>query len=320
MTETSHKHRPDQRWFAEAYRIASTEHDRSAQRHEKTAEGQPDIAERERQIARDERRNAAVDRRRVERYSSSEPATANSQEPKGVDLAALIGATVAVLLTLAFGAGAWGPLSTIIGSLLLIVLFAFFRRRRISAEQRKSSAEKLRVWESVFVGLALSAVVGLLVAITSAEAIQKWFFSDHGNRFECRSVAVAQATTAVRDLNDTHARKNLLRQLIEETLQPGSRLPKVTEPTDPATKTADAAVKFAFHHEYDAVLGDCLANETLNSLWWIGISSALLTLVWWGWNLIPILRKRFTTALNERSHKSCDVVGHLLTIKPRSTA
>jgi hypothetical protein len=232
-----------------------------------------------------------------------------------VDLAALLGATIAVLLTLTFGSGAWGPLSTIIGSLLLVVLFAFFWRRRISAEQRRSSAGKFRVRESFFVGLALSAVVGLVGAITSAEAFQKAQFSDNGNRFECRSVAVAQATMAVRDVNDIRARKNLLQELIDETLNPGQQPSKAAKSTDANTRTADAAVRYAFHHEYESVLGDCLANETLNSLWWIGISCAVLTFVWWSWNLIPIPRKKFATALNKRCHTNCDIAEHLLTVK-----
>src|SRR5215470_8908664 len=50
--------------------------------------------------------------------------------PHGADLAALLGATIAVLLTLTGNPGAWGPLATIIGLLLLVVLLAFFWRRR----------------------------------------------------------------------------------------------------------------------------------------------------------------------------------------------
>jgi len=50
--------------------------------------------------------------------------------PLGADLVALLGATIAVLLTITGSPGAWGPQSTIIGLLLLIVLLAFFWGRR----------------------------------------------------------------------------------------------------------------------------------------------------------------------------------------------
>lgn len=326
MIDSSPKHGSDQRSLAEAYRFAASVHNLTAQKHEKNAEcddkkGEPRWAQEKRHAARVERRNAAVDRRQAARNSSSESGTPDSQEPKGVDLAALLGAAVTVLLTLTFGAGAWGPLSTIIGSLLLVIMLAFFWRRRISARRRRSSAREPRVWESFFVGLALSAVVGLLGAITAGEAFQKVAFSDNGKRFQCRSVAVAQATTTVHDLNEARAQKNLLQGLIDDTLLHGTLQTQEYQPMARILKDADkipradAAVRYVFYREYESVLGDCLANETLNSLWGIGVFCVLLTLIWWSWNLVPIFRKRFVGALYRRSHMNCLVAESFLTIK-----
>jgi hypothetical protein len=313
MSELSHQHSSNKDPLAAAYGEAANEHNQIAQKHEDGAEsyrkkGQRFRAVRECLKARLQRRNAEADCARAGR-SSDEYNIPNSQEPKGVDLAALLGATIAVLVTLTFGPGAWGPLSTIIGSLLLVVLLTFFWRRRISAMQRRVSPEKLRVWESFLVGLALSAVIGLVGAITSAEAIQNLVFGDHANRFECRSVAVAQATMAVRDLNVNRTGNGLLRDLINERLNPGNQQSGVTKQTN-------AAVRFAFHDEYESAIGNCLAVETADSLWPIGLSCAALTLLWWNWNLIPLLIRRFPADLKQLSHRGgCPLVCKYLTAK-----
>jgi hypothetical protein len=144
----------------------------------------------------------------------------------GADLAALIGATIAVLFTVTNTPGAWGAQSTIIGFLLLAVLLAFFRGRRpdpkrctSSAGQPESSEPDQRTkwksfltnWKSFFtgksldlflIGCALSVVVACVAAIASAQTIQVLLFSNNDSDLECRSFAVEQAVTAVHDINE----------------------------------------------------------------------------------------------------------------------
>jgi hypothetical protein len=187
----------------------------------------------------------------------------------GADLAALLGATVTVLLTMTNTPGAWGVISTIIGLLLLAVLLTFFWRRRPPYAGKK--------WESFFIGLALAAVMGFVVAIASAQAIQTLWFSDNGTRPHCRSVAVSQATTAVRDLSDISNNTGTLQRLVDDTLQHG------VPPMFRYRTAAEGALKYHFYDEYYGAVDDCLAGETFESLWWIAVPSFLLTLVWWNW-------------------------------------
>ena len=140
-----------------------------------------------------------------------------------------------------------------------------------------------KAWESFFVGLALSVVMGFAVAIASAQAIQSSRFSDK-HPSECRSIAVAQAITAVHDLNDFALNKSALSGLIITALN--DERPHVTEiPKDP-----DGALQYAFYRQYDVTIGDCLAEATFKSLWWIGVPSFLLTMVWWYWKYIRVRR------------------------------
>jgi hypothetical protein len=146
----------------------------------------------------------------------------------GADLAALLGATVTVLLTLAFNPGAWGPIATIVGLLLFVMLLAFYWPRRPRSNQKWSWHGRLaklksvaypetrrkllkrenvetvfawKKWEPFCVGFALSTVMGFVIAIAAAQTIQSVWFGDDSPSL-CRSVAVAQATTAVRDLSN----------------------------------------------------------------------------------------------------------------------
>ena len=144
----------------------------------------------------------------------------------GADLAALIGATIAVLFTVTNTPGAWGVQSTIIGFLLLAVLLAFFWGRRPWPKTDKSSAEQAENpekaeqaenpekakqrenrerLESFLIGCALSVVVACVAAIASAQIVQNLWFSDNYSKsdsgFECRSIAVEQAVAAVQDVN-----------------------------------------------------------------------------------------------------------------------
>jgi H+/Cl- antiporter ClcA len=210
--------------------------------------------------------------------------------PLGADLAALLGATITVLLTLTSSPGAWGPLATIIGLLLLVVLLAFFWGRRPEPKPEKDWS-----WQKFFVGFALSVVMGFVVAIASAQAIQSLWFGDD-NPSECRSIAVAQAASAARDISEIDVKKishidpnksplqldsekSFLQNLIDNTLAGGH--PTVTD-----TPTGEGAVEYAFYHQYDTTVGDCLAGEVFQSLWWIGVPALLLTLGWWYWKYI----------------------------------
>lgn len=200
--------------------------------------------------------------------------------PYGADLAALLGATLAVLLTLTGSPGAWGPLSTIIGLLLLIILLAFFWRRRLSLKRSWS-------WELFFVGVALSVVVGFVTAITLAQPIQWRLFRDDTGYSDCRPVAVAQAAVAVRDLSDadnSKASAQTLHKLISAALDRGSANPPDVN---------DLTLTKAFYDAYDDAVGNCRANDTFKSLWWIGVPALLLTLAWWIWSFIV----RFARAL-----------------------
>lgn len=222
----------------------------------------------------------------------SNPDQSDKPVRHGADLAALIGATIAVVFTVTNTPGAWGPISTIIGALLLVVLLAFFWQRRPKVKKRSSSTEQRRErWEEFFIGLALSIVVGYVAAIASAQAIQSIWFTDNGNRFECRSLAVEQAVTAVRDLTDIYPdTKPLLQQLVGDTLQNGHS----PRPFTVYGSTAAQALKIDFYDEYNGAIGDCLAGYTFNSLWWVGIPASLLTFAWWYWDYIktfPALRK-----------------------------
>lgn len=207
----------------------------------------------------------------------------------GADLAALLGATIAAVLTLTGQSGAWGAQSTIIGFLLLIVLLAFFWKRRpyaveptSPAGQRERPVEESgkpveeipwEKWEPRFVGFALSVVIGGVVALAFAQAFQLLWSPDKGQS-ECRSVAVAAATKAVRDLSDIDGDMSALQKLINYTWENG-------HVTGQPTNVNDPVLSYAFYNQYDATVGDCLAGDTFNNLWRIAVPAFLLALVWW---------------------------------------
>jgi MYXO-CTERM domain-containing protein len=210
----------------------------------------------------------------------------------GADLAALLGATVTVLLTITSGPGAWGSLATITGWLLLVALLAFFWRRRPGTVEQASPADQRgkwssffawEKWEPLFVGFALSVVIGCVVAIASAQAVQPHWSPDK-DQSECRSVAVAAATTTVHDLSDIKVSNNQsnklavqLNKLVVYTWKNGH---KANKPTN-----IDPLISYSFYHQYDATIGDCLAGDTFNKLWWIALPAFLLALIWWYWNV-----------------------------------
>ena len=213
----------------------------------------------------------------------SNPDETKRPETHGADLAALIGATIAVLFTLINTPGAWDVQSTIVGWLLLAVLLAFFGGRRPSPKQHTSL-------ESFLIGCALSVVVAGVAAIASAQIIQNlWFsdnFSNNDSGLDCRSVAVEQAVTAVHDLSDKLPNVNILQDLVEGTLQQGRPSEAVTgdEPTEVR------ALKLAFYDKYDDALGNCLSGYVTNRLWWVAVPSFVLTLIWWYWGYIKYWR------------------------------
>jgi hypothetical protein len=326
MTSTAgREHEQDRRSLAAAYKDAAAAHDQAARMHEKIADHydthhKSARAMRERRMAAQERRSAVADRKWIATLAVEEPGNLKSSSDKpdkpesyGADLAALLGATIAVLLTLTGSPGAWGPLSTIIGLLLLVVLLAFFwgrrpvprpwtwegRRRKLKLLFRRTNLRQLfstkgkrrparEKWQSFLVGFALSIVIGLVGAIASAQAVQwRWFRDDTGYMY-CRSVAAAQATKAVRDLSDTYASAKALRSLANTALVSGS-----TE------RTESSALGDAFYHTYDDAVGDCRAGDTFQSLWWVGVPSFLLAFFWWNWKYIksPVNRKKRRSAL-----------------------
>ena len=47
----------------------------------------------------------------------------------------------------------------------------------------------------------------------------------------------------------------------------------------------DSLISYAFYHQYDATIGDCLAGDTFNKLWRVALPAFLLALIWWYWNV-----------------------------------
>ena len=307
------KQEQNQRILAAAYTDAAAAHDQAARMHEKIADHydthrKSARAMRERRKAAQERRSAVADRKWVVTLTAEPRGDLGSSSdksgrpgPYGADLAALLGATIAILLTLTFGPGAWGPLSTIIGLLLLVVLLAFFWERRPDVEpwtwvDRLRSFKSLfswtnlrslfraESWKSFFaekrlelfsVGFALSIVVGLVAAIASAQLVQWQWFRDDTGYTDCRSVAVAQATKAVRDLSDTHANTKTLGSLADTALMYGS-----------TKRTENPKLDDAFYSAYDDAVGDCRAGDTFKHLWWVGVPAFLLAFLWWNFKYI----------------------------------
>jgi hypothetical protein len=114
-----HEHEQDQHSLAAAYSDAAVAHDQAARMHEKIADhydkhGKPARATRERRKATQELQSATADRKWVATLTAglSDGLDRSSDKsdrpgPHGADLTALLGATIAILLTLTFGPGAW---------------------------------------------------------------------------------------------------------------------------------------------------------------------------------------------------------------------
>jgi hypothetical protein len=227
-------------------------------------------------------------------------------ETHGADLAALIGATIAVLFTVTNTPGAWGVQSTIIGFLLLAVLLAFFWGRRPWPKKDTSSAEQpenrekpkqrknRERLESLLIGCALSVVVACVAAIASAQIVQNlWFgdkYSNSDSGFECRSIAVEQAVAAVQDLNaklpkatiSPPPKEDTLQYLVDHTLEHGHPSGRVMV----YGNTEGLALQVDFYDAYEDALGNCLSGYATNSLWWVVVPSFALTLIWWYWRFI----------------------------------
>lgn len=268
---------------------------------------------------------------------------AKSRGEGDVDLAALLGAAIVVLLTLTLAPGPWGPISTIVGLLVLCMLFAFFWGQHPKSQSRPVnvaalvgavivvtltlafppgvlvrtlivlatvlSALVIFLWrqrdpltepkelelKSLFVAVALCIVVGLVAALTLAQAVQWLRFGDSSDHLSCRDAAVAEATMAVRDLsetmsatggaNGTGASPTPLPTLVQNTLADGTKYLENINEKD--------SLGSAFQHAYEDAIGGCLAGEAFESLWWVGVPLAVLTLVWWEPELQEEVRWRF---------------------------
>jgi hypothetical protein len=295
-----HGHGQDRRNLAAAYLSVANALNQAAQIYEEVAElygrhDEPDSATGDGQIAAEEQQNAVTDQTQAEPAGQATGGDAGNSSEKqdrpglhGADLAALLGATITVLLTLTYNPGAWGPLSTIIGLFLMVALLTFFWRRRPPADKwpwpdrlnkckslfkpekwikfvKPKAWKKLfgwKKWEPFFVGFAVSVVMGFAVAIASAQAIQWKLFPDD-NPSECRSIAVAQATMAARDLSETDVKdfshidlsktnlyfsnreESFLQVLIDSTLKYGHR------PVADKPEYAVSALEYAFYRQYD---------------------------------------------------------------------
>lgn len=150
---------------------------------------------------------------------------------------------------------------------------------------------------SIFGALALSIVVGLLAALTLAQAVQWRWFEDDFHHLGCRDVAVAQATMAVRDLSATMPRTDgasgtgasstPLSTLVQKTLVGGTKyLDRNISEND--------SLGGAFQNAYEDAIGGCLAGEAFETLWWVGVPLAVLTLFWWRPELPQEVRQWFS--------------------------
>src|SRR5689334_3995476 len=121
----------------------------------------------------------------------------DSKPTHAPDLAALLGAAIVVLLTLTFGQGAWGPISTIVGLLILFMLFAYFWGQRPEGESCVVDWAVL-VGATIVLGLTLlispsvlaRALVGIFVGLL---VLFMWWFYPFARKGELKSVFVGTA-------------------------------------------------------------------------------------------------------------------------------
>lgn len=179
------------------------------------------------------------------------------------DLAALLGAVAVIVLTLTFQPGPWGYTSTIVGSVVLCVLIAFFARHPSNVAQNGLK------WDSLVVVVAFAALVGIAGAIIGAWPLQDHVFPDSQY---CRAIGVNTATSAVHDLTGVgldDATPDQLSTLIQDQLASST-------PLDDGTTLGNA-----FSRAYTASFGDCQAGNAEDHLWWIALPLVGATLIWW---------------------------------------
>jgi hypothetical protein len=184
------------------------------------------------------------------------------------DLAALLGAVAVIVLTLNFAPGAWGYTSTIVGAVVLCVLIAFFARH-----PSKLGSTGAKWGDSIVVGVAFAALVGIVGAITGAELFQDHAFPDNP---PCRAVGVNAATNAVHDLTGLGFEdvtpgqlKTQLKTLIHDQLNSSKPL------------EYDTVLGSAFSEAYQSSFGDCQAGKAEDHLYWIALPLFVGTLIWW---------------------------------------
>jgi hypothetical protein len=192
-----------------------------------------------------------------------------------VDLAALLGAVLTVVLTIFNSLSSWTYVTTIVGALLLCLLVAFFWRHPVTARGKP---------ESIFVALALAALIGTAGAITAAWPMQNHYFADAQ---DCRAIGVAQAASTVRDLSATDltigyigGTSDQLKSLVEN--QWGS-----SWAVNDGTALGDA-----FHRTYVDASGVCLARHTFDKLWLIAVPLFGLAFAGWLVRFLPAARGR----------------------------
>ena len=194
-------------------------------------------------------------------------ATETDERSRGhADLAALLGAVAVIVLTLTFEPGAWGYTSTIVGSVVLCVLIAFFARH-----PSKAGSTGAKWGDSIVVAVAFAALVGIAGAIIGA-----WPFQDHvfPDSYRCRAIGVNAATSAVHDLTRLGF-NDATRDQLKIRIQHQLNSPK------PLEYEYDTTLGYAFTEAYKSSFGDCQAGDTEVHLWWIALPLFGATLIWW---------------------------------------
>jgi SAM-dependent methyltransferase len=175
------------------------------------------------------------------------------------DQAALLGASLAVVLTQFFGAGAWGWWSTGVGLTLLLIVLAYFRI---------SSGPKLG-WRRVGRLLGFAAVIGLCSTVALAYAVQSIQraravsgTNERTVKQFCDNVGAAAGAKAFDETNKAF-----------KSFEEGK-----TNKTIPGTNNRDDVADDARQAAHKQAADNCLGQYGSTHLEWVGLGAALLVL------------------------------------------
>ena len=90
--------------------------------------------------------------------------TANGDEPRNPDEAAVLGATLAAAISISVAEGPWEPIESVIGLVLIVVILAYMEPHK----GRRSLRSAPRRW-------AVAAVLGLCLSLALAWPLERLF-------------------------------------------------------------------------------------------------------------------------------------------------